>query len=316
MPTLKYGSNGDAVKQLQASLGIKTDGIFGPKTADAVKQYQTSNGLLADGIVGPKTTAKMASTPSAGQYGATPTPTSLTPMQSKVPTLTTNKKGIMDSPVSSANSPGQLAKMTPATIPTSTPKKIGGSALEIALGGAQMIGGLLTDGSASKPAPIQDNVSPVLNSMAMETKNAANSTASKLIDIAVNRADKDYASGVAEARRLSGGNAVAALMTGVNSAEQGKEAIAKASLSAADIVMQANQQTNQLGVQGAMAGLDVQRQNNQNDQQDYLMKKNAAGTLVGAGMNTILGSIGYKDFQDQEANVKAKNNIFKKTNAK
>ena len=36
MTTVKKGSKGEAVKQLQMLLGITTDGIFGPKTKAAV----------------------------------------------------------------------------------------------------------------------------------------------------------------------------------------------------------------------------------------------------------------------------------------
>ena len=52
MITVRQGSRGDAVRQLQEILGITADGIFGPVTKAAVKEYQTANGLKADGIVG------------------------------------------------------------------------------------------------------------------------------------------------------------------------------------------------------------------------------------------------------------------------
>ncbi|MDR9793622.1 peptidoglycan-binding domain-containing protein [Aeribacillus composti] len=44
---------------IQKALGIKDDGIFGPKTEAAVKAFQKKHGLKQDGIVGPKTWAKM-----------------------------------------------------------------------------------------------------------------------------------------------------------------------------------------------------------------------------------------------------------------
>jgi putative chitinase len=56
---LKKGSTGEAVKRMQAELGLEDDGVFGPRTEVAVKKWQAANGLAADGIVGPKTLAKL-----------------------------------------------------------------------------------------------------------------------------------------------------------------------------------------------------------------------------------------------------------------
>jgi putative chitinase len=56
---LKKGSTGEAVKRIQAELGLEADGVFGPSTEVAVKKWQAANGLAADGIVGPKTLAKL-----------------------------------------------------------------------------------------------------------------------------------------------------------------------------------------------------------------------------------------------------------------
>lgn len=63
--TLRNGSRGEAVKELQRflnaklNLGLVVDGIFGPKTLAIVKQWQKDNGLVVDGLVGPLTKAKM-----------------------------------------------------------------------------------------------------------------------------------------------------------------------------------------------------------------------------------------------------------------
>lgn len=52
MKTLRKGSKGDDVRQLQRLLGINDDGIFGNDTERAVKAYQSRSGLVADGVVG------------------------------------------------------------------------------------------------------------------------------------------------------------------------------------------------------------------------------------------------------------------------
>lgn len=63
--TLKNGSRGDAVMELQRFLNAKLnlslviDGKLGPKTIAVIKQWQNANGLIADGFVGVKTKAKM-----------------------------------------------------------------------------------------------------------------------------------------------------------------------------------------------------------------------------------------------------------------
>lgn len=57
--TLRRGSKGDEVKKMQAKLGLKADGDFGPGTEAALKKWQAANGLTADGVAGPKTLAKL-----------------------------------------------------------------------------------------------------------------------------------------------------------------------------------------------------------------------------------------------------------------
>lgn len=58
---LRKGSRGQAVKDLQAGLGIEADGIFGTGTEAAVIAFQTANGLDGDGLAGPETLARMDS---------------------------------------------------------------------------------------------------------------------------------------------------------------------------------------------------------------------------------------------------------------
>ena len=58
--TLKRGSTGALVKQVQEKLGIDpADGIYGFWTSNVVKKWQADNGLVADGVAGPKTLAKL-----------------------------------------------------------------------------------------------------------------------------------------------------------------------------------------------------------------------------------------------------------------
>jgi peptidoglycan hydrolase-like protein with peptidoglycan-binding domain len=60
-PTLKKGSKGQAVEDLQEALKAlgfspgTVDGIFGTATEQAVEEFQASVGIDADGVVGPIT---------------------------------------------------------------------------------------------------------------------------------------------------------------------------------------------------------------------------------------------------------------------
>jgi len=57
--TYRQGDRGRVVRDVQAKVGAKVDGLFGPKTDAAVRAYQAANGLAVDGIAGPKTLAAM-----------------------------------------------------------------------------------------------------------------------------------------------------------------------------------------------------------------------------------------------------------------
>ena len=59
METIKKGSQGMAVKQLQSALHLAQDGIFGRITHESVRDFQRKNGLKADGIVSDATWAKL-----------------------------------------------------------------------------------------------------------------------------------------------------------------------------------------------------------------------------------------------------------------
>lgn len=58
-PTLRRGSRGKLVEQIQKALDVDIDGNFGPLTEAAVRRFQREQNLVADGIVGPKTWAKI-----------------------------------------------------------------------------------------------------------------------------------------------------------------------------------------------------------------------------------------------------------------
>ncbi len=60
MPTLRLGSSGDQVTELQnildsAGYSVVVDGQFGRSTEDAVKRFQSDHSLEADGVVGSST---------------------------------------------------------------------------------------------------------------------------------------------------------------------------------------------------------------------------------------------------------------------
>jgi peptidoglycan hydrolase-like protein with peptidoglycan-binding domain len=48
---LKNGSKGAGVKNVQALLGLKADGVFGPGTEKAIKDFQNKSKLPATGVV-------------------------------------------------------------------------------------------------------------------------------------------------------------------------------------------------------------------------------------------------------------------------
>jgi hypothetical protein len=49
----------DSVRALQKKLGVKADGVYGPRTRAAVKRFQRANGLAVDGVAGPQTLAAL-----------------------------------------------------------------------------------------------------------------------------------------------------------------------------------------------------------------------------------------------------------------
>ena len=71
MPTLRLGSRGAAVVDLQRRLAAAgfsagpADGIFGSRTDGAVRSFQRARGLKVDGVVGPLTWGALLGTPAA-----------------------------------------------------------------------------------------------------------------------------------------------------------------------------------------------------------------------------------------------------------
>jgi len=53
--SLKRGSRGPLVVQVQQKLGVPADGVFGPQTGRAVRRFQARKHLTVDGIVGMQT---------------------------------------------------------------------------------------------------------------------------------------------------------------------------------------------------------------------------------------------------------------------
>jgi Transglycosylase-like domain/Putative peptidoglycan binding domain len=49
----------DTVRALQKKLGVKADGVYGPRTRAAVKRFQRANDLDVDGVAGPQTLAAL-----------------------------------------------------------------------------------------------------------------------------------------------------------------------------------------------------------------------------------------------------------------
>lgn len=100
--TLKNGSRGEAVKELQRflndklNLGLILDGKLGPKTIAVIKKWQQDNGLKADGLVGAKTKALMNSQVApVGSVNTTPASNPIEPVTTpqtttSVATQTTN----------------------------------------------------------------------------------------------------------------------------------------------------------------------------------------------------------------------------------
>lgn len=95
-PTLRFGSSGPFVQQLQEALNtlpsslppLAADGRYGSKTLARVREFQSGRGLVGDGIVGPLSwtalAAWLASLASLSSAPAAPAPVSEHPMRNKI----------------------------------------------------------------------------------------------------------------------------------------------------------------------------------------------------------------------------------------
>lgn len=77
--TMRVGSRGANVQELQKMVFAGADGIYGNQTAQAVKAFQQANGLFADGVAGPKTLAVMLAKCSVTTTPVVTTPVTTTP---------------------------------------------------------------------------------------------------------------------------------------------------------------------------------------------------------------------------------------------
>tara|TARA_B110000285_G_scaffold194413_1_gene224061 strand:+ start:741 stop:1700 length:960 start_codon:yes stop_codon:yes gene_type:complete len=60
---LKQGHSGELVEAVQEKLGLRVDGIFGPRTKTVIKAFQIQHDLVGDGVVGPMTWKKLGLSP-------------------------------------------------------------------------------------------------------------------------------------------------------------------------------------------------------------------------------------------------------------
>ncbi|MBC9032228.1 N-acetylmuramoyl-L-alanine amidase [Sphingomonas sp. JC676] len=83
--TLRRGSRGSLVEQIQGLLNVEQDAIFGPNTEAAVRAFQRKADLVPDGIIGPKTWAVIAKD-NPGTVLQAPTPAPIpTPTPTPIP---------------------------------------------------------------------------------------------------------------------------------------------------------------------------------------------------------------------------------------
>ena len=105
-PTLRTGSQGNAVSELQAALKLlgyytgAVDGNFSESTAIAVSQFQQAAGLRVDGVVGPSTWEKLfpLTPPTPPSRTSRTTDSTSTELTNNQPTATSNNPTATPSP--------------------------------------------------------------------------------------------------------------------------------------------------------------------------------------------------------------------------
>ena len=123
MALLSYGSNGDAVKELQTNLNtvggynLDVDGGFGKKTKAAVVDYQKKNGLAVDGVVGDETNGSLAKAIAAKTAAAVSPTKATSPTKQSTSRKTSSKQTSVSKSVSATTPSLRYAEKAPDLTP-------------------------------------------------------------------------------------------------------------------------------------------------------------------------------------------------------
>jgi peptidoglycan hydrolase-like protein with peptidoglycan-binding domain len=72
-------------KAIQKALGIRADGVMGPKTRRALKRFQKAHGIKADGVAGPETLQALGlAGPTNGSLDSAPAPADAAAVLAKI----------------------------------------------------------------------------------------------------------------------------------------------------------------------------------------------------------------------------------------
>ncbi|MGB3201416.1 MAG: peptidoglycan-binding protein [Nodosilinea sp.] len=120
-PTLRLGSQGESVRELQSMLQLlgyypgPVTGLYQEDTATATRRFQTAAAITADGIVGPATWSRLFPTPPSEANPPTPT---ATPTGSATPVATTPSASTPPTnAASSASNTGNATAVLPVLRP-------------------------------------------------------------------------------------------------------------------------------------------------------------------------------------------------------